>query len=95
MKVIARCLCNHYFFLKKILLGVPVTHPLPELKNWSSKQCRDWIYTEIHQFLEIYVFLHTTELNEFVNAVEELRVLDRTGYSCRECGKSSSFTPLE
>ena len=37
------------------------------------------------------MFLHTTELNEFVNAVEELRVLDRTGYSCRECGKKFKF----
>lgn len=89
MKEIARCLCNHSFF--KILLGVPVARPIPELKDWSSKQCQHWIYTEIRQFLETYVFLHTTELNEFVNAVEELMVLDRTGYSCRECGKKFKF----
>ena len=80
-------------FFQTCLLNV--CYNLSKLKNWSSKQFRDWIYPEIRQFLEIYVFLYITELKVFVNAMEELRVLNRTGYSCRECGKSSSFTPLK
>lgn len=37
------------------------------------------------------MFLHKTQLTEFVNAVEDLRVLEKTGYPCRECGQIFKF----
>ena len=49
------------------------------------------MYSEIRLFLEEYVFLHKTQLTEFVNAVEDLRMLDKTGYPCRECGQTFKF----
>lgn len=73
------------------IVGDPLSRPIPDLRNWQAKQQRDWIYSEIHQFLEQYVFLHKAELTQFVNDVEDLRVLDKTGYPCRECGKKFKF----
>lgn len=79
------------FFLLLINPGEPSERPIPNVRYWSAEQRRDWIYSEIKQFLEKYVFLHTTELTEFVNAVEDLRILDRTGYPCRECGRTFKY----
>lgn len=71
--------------------GNPTTRPVPAVKNWSTKQRQEWTYSEICLFLEEYVFLHKTQLTEFVNAVEDLRVLEKTGYPCRECGQMFKF----
>lgn len=64
---------------------------LLNLRIWTTKQLQDWIYDEIRQFLGKYVFLHNTDLTEFINAVEDLGVLQRTGYPCKECGMKFKF----
>lgn len=69
----------------------PRARPLPNLRNRTTKQLQDWIYDEIRQFLAKYVFLHKTDLTEFIDAVDDLSVLQRTGYPCRECGMKFKF----
>lgn len=47
-----------------------------------------------NEFIKVFIFTQSSqEMNEFVAAVYELETQERSGYSCRECGRTFSTHP--
>lgn len=47
-----------------------------------------------NEFIKVFIFTQSSqEMNEFVAAVYELEIQERSGYSCRECGRTFSTHP--
>ena len=70
-------------------LGNPVIRKLPGcMKNWSNEKKREWLCSEIDEFLKVYVLTQTSdeEIEAFVSHVNELEIHQRNGYPCRDCG---------
>ena len=71
-------------------LGNPVIRKLPgcEMKSWGNENKREWLYSEIDEFLKAYVLTQTSheEMDTFVSRVNELDTHQRNGYPCRDCG---------
>lgn len=71
-------------------LGNPVIRKLPgcEMNSWGNENKREWLYSEIYEFLKAYVLTQTSdeEMDTFVSRVNELDTHQQNGYPCRDCG---------